>query len=185
MAWKQPPNAPTAQGRETAARKRSRDLGHPRPRNPNPEPEAPRGRVPGNASPPFSSNPAHWARPIPPATHRIRFPHNGAKSSGESLGEGLAVGSVWWAFFRGSPGAKGPKGTLYGSLPSPPPRHKLASSDHRTSRLPPESSQSVVVPPTTKSLRPYSAFGTSAHVVAVRPLPVWKSYLKSSVLPTR
>lgn len=44
--------------------------------------------------PSFSSNPAHWARPIPPATHRIRFLHNGAKSSGESLGEGLAAGSV-------------------------------------------------------------------------------------------
>lgn len=51
--------------------------------------------------PRLSGNPAHWARPVPPATHRIRFPHNGAKSSGESLREGLAAGSVWWAFSEG------------------------------------------------------------------------------------
>lgn len=51
--------------------------------------------------PPSLSNPAHWARPVPPATHRIRFPHNGAKSSGERLGEGLAVESVRWAFPEG------------------------------------------------------------------------------------
>lgn len=83
-----------------SSQQEARDPGQPRPGTQTPSP-----RQCGGSSrerlPRLSGNPAHWARPVPPATHRIRFPHNGAKSSGESLREGLAAGSVWWAFSEG------------------------------------------------------------------------------------
>lgn len=142
-----------------------RPAGGPRPRtSTTPERKPGAGGTAGASCrerlPPFAGDPAHWARPVPPATHRIRFPHNGAKSSGESLREGLAAGSVRWAFSEGPRERRDRKAPFYGSLPPPPPRHKLASSEHRTSRLPPGSSQSVMVPPTAKrSPRPRGALG--------------------------
>lgn len=98
--WERPWNVPTVQSREIAACRRpeSQDVREPE--------RKPRARGSAGASsrerlPRLSGNPAHWARSVPPATHRIRFPHNGAKSSGESLREGLTAGSVWWAFSEG------------------------------------------------------------------------------------
>lgn len=97
------------------------------------------GAVPGNPLPPLSPQPRPLGPPRPARLLTGFASHiTVAKSSGESLGEGASRGTGVSGFFRGSPGAKGWRGNLYVGLPSTPPCHKPASSDHRPSRLPPE-----------------------------------------------
>lgn len=69
------------------------------------------------------------------------------KSGGESLGEGANRWAEVLVFFSMVAGEIGWSGNLYAGLPSPPPGHKPASSDHRTSRLPLETSQPALAPP--------------------------------------
>lgn len=131
--------------------------------------------------PRLSGNPAHWARPVPPATHRIRFPHNGAKSSGESLREGLAAGSVWWAFSEGPRERRDRKAPFTEAflLPLPVTSWRLRTLEPPDFRLD-LANQRWPRPPQKRFPRP---FGTSAHVVAGGAFTWLVKEFKSSHLP--